>query len=333
MRNCPVCQLPNRKELWTMEYQIPDGWPVPNFITWFECTDCGMIFGDGDISQAMLDKYYSEFYGYGVDLVDGNIGRLQTIADDLAKDTQKDARIVDFGSGDGWFIKRLKELGFTDTHNIHVNNELPKDADVILASHVLEHIYELPEAMEKIMASLKPDGLLIVDGPDTMGILQEWRMPMMDYNTKHINHFTIQHYLDLGRQYGLTATRIDRYKLAGAWSYKIYFRNGYDLGEACQDKVQANIARIVMDLQNWKHRPVNIWGMGDITWHVLSMVDLDVVDYIDNDPAYRGRTYNGKPVMEKPDNDHPILILAQGQRELLIDNILKLHLKNRIVEI
>jgi hypothetical protein len=203
----------------------------------------------------------------------------------------------------------------------------------MLASHVLEHIYDLPDAMGKIVASLKPDGLLMVDGPDTMGILQEWRMPMMDYNTKHINHFTLLNYLDLGRQYGLTATRVDRYKLAGAWSYKVYFRKGYDLGEACRDKVQGNVARIVEELQKWKGTPVNIWGMGDITWHVLSMVDLDVADYIDNDPAYRGRTYNGKLVVEQPDNDYPILILAQGQRELLVNNILSMRLENRLVEI
>jgi predicted SAM-dependent methyltransferase len=333
MRNCPVCQFPNRKELWTMEYQIPDGWPVPNFITWFECTDCGMIFGDGDISQAMLDDYYANYYGYGVDSIVGNVERLILFAEEIAKTQPKDARIVDFGGGDGWFTNRLKELGFTDTHNIHVNMKIPDGVDILLASHVIEHIYDLPEAMSIIDAAIKPGGLLVIDGPDTMGILQEWRMPMMDYNTKHVNHFTLQNYFDLGRQYGYTATKVERYQLNGAWSYRIHFVKGYDLGESCRDKVQVNIARIVRDLQNWKHRPVNIWGMGDITWHVLSMVDLDVVDYIDNDPAYRGRTYNGKPVMEKPDNDHPILILAQGQRELLIDNILRLHLKNRIVEI
>jgi len=80
-------------------------------------------------------------------------------------------------------------------------------------------------------------------------------------------------------------------------------------------------------------KPVNIWGMGDITWHLLSQVDLDVLNYIDNDPAYRGATYNGKPVLDRPDNDAPIVILAQGQRGRLIENIRKAGIGNPIIEI
>jgi hypothetical protein len=73
--------------------------------------------------------------------------------------------------------------------------------------------------------------------------------------------------------------------------------------------------------------------MGDITWHILSQMDLDVLDYIDNDPAYRGQTYNGKPVQERPTNDSPIVILAQGQRGRLIENIRAAGIQNRIIEI
>jgi SAM-dependent methyltransferase len=333
MRNCPVCQLPNRKELWTMEYKIPDGWPVPTFITWCECTDCGMIFGDGDISQAMLDEYYKNYYGYGVDSITGNIERLQALAEEVAKNNDKSKRIVDFGGGDGWFIQRLKELGFADTHNLHVNMAIPDGVDVLLASHVIEHIYDLPDAMNRINTAIKPGGLLIVDGPDTTGILLDWKMPMMDFNTKHINHFTLLNYLDLGRQYGFTAFRVEHYTHNGAWSYRIYFKKGFNVGESCREKVQGNVERIIESLKKFDGEPVNIWGMGDISWHVLSYVDINIVNYIDNDPAYRGRTYSGKPVLERPDNDYPILILAQGQRDLLIKNILDLHLPNRIVEI
>lgn len=333
MRNCPVCQLPNKKELWTMEYKIPDGWPVPSLITWNECTDCGMIYGDGDISQEMLDEYYHDYYGYGVDLVTGNIERLLDFANEIAKGNHKKSRVVDFGGGDGWFIKRLKELGFTDTFNIHVNDPLPDGVDILFASHVIEHIYDLPDAMERITACIKPGGILVIDGPDTMGIYKDWRMPMQDWNTKHINHFTLTNYLDLGRQYGFTAESVEHYRLGGAWSWRVLFRKGFDLGAACRDMITSNMERYVKNLKDFEGKRVNIWGLGDITWHILSRVNLDVQNYIDNDPAYRGKTYNGKPVLEKPDNNWPILILAQGQRELLIKNILEMRLENRVIEI
>ncbi len=79
--------------------------------------------------------------------------------------------------------------------------------------------------------------------------------------------------------------------------------------------------------------PVNVWGLGDITWHLLSRVNLDVLDYIDNDPAMRGQTYKGKPILERPTNDKPIVILAQGQRGRLIENIRKAGITNDILEI
>jgi len=70
-------------------------------------------------------------------------------------------------------------------------------------------------------------------------------------------------------------------------------------------------------------------------WHILSLVDEDfqVLNYIDNDPAYRGQIYNGKPVLERPDNDAPIVIMAQGQRQRLIANIRAMGVENEIIEI
>ena len=78
---------------------------------------------------------------------------------------------------------------------------------------------------------------------------------------------------------------------------------------------------------------MNVWGLGDTTWHILSQHPLDVLDYIDNDPAYRGQTYGGKPVLERPTNDAPIVILAQGQRAALIRNIRAAGIENEIVEV
>jgi predicted dehydrogenase len=65
----------------------------------------------------------------------------------------------------------------------------------------------------------------------------------------------------------------------------------------------------------------------------LASHDIDVVNYIDNDPAMRGQTYKGKPIVERPDNDAPIVIMAQGQRSLLVENIRKMGISNEIVQI
>jgi hypothetical protein len=214
---------------------------------------------------------------------------------------------------------------------VGVGDPLPTNCNVIYASHVLEHIYNLPETMALICAALAADGLLIVDVPDATGLLLKWRMPILDFNTKHLNHFTLRHLLELGAHYGFEAVHVKPYELEGAPAYQVNFRK-MNVAQASASHIKGNISDRWWKLSKIKE-PVNIWGMGDITWHMLSQIDLDVLDYIDNDPAFRNQTYNGKPVLERPTNNAPIVIMSQGQRKRLIENIRKAGITNDIIEI
>jgi len=104
------------------------------------------------------------------------------------------------------------------------------------------------------------------------------------------------------------------------------------VAQASAKHIMDNISARVDRLKTLAGLPLNVWGMGDITWHLLAQVELNILDYIDNDPAYRGQTYNGKPVQERPTNAAPILIMAQGQRQRLIENIRKAGIQNPIIE-
>ena len=343
-RSCPVCQTAARTEIWNMDYKIPDGWPLPTKITWYTCDSCGMLYGDGDFNQTMLNDYYQNYYGYGVDHPE-NTKRLMGDAGIIEQvvDCNRDAVIVDFGGGgddgESVVVNQLKRRGFKNSCNVGIGDSLPINCDIIFASHVVEHIYDLPETMTLISNSLKPDGTLIIDGPDSTGILLKWPMPMLDYNTKHINHFTLRNYLDLGYRYGFEAVRVRDYELGdtavwGAPAFQIFFKR-MNTASGSKVHIATEIGKMLGSLEIYQSEqsPVNIWGMGDIMWHILASVELNIVNYIDNDPAYRGKTYQGKIVMERPDNDAPILILAQGQRQRLIDNIHKMGIENKIIEI
>jgi len=331
MRDCPICQTPEREEIWRMSYKIPDGWPLMSEIVWYACEGCGLVYGDGDFDQAMLDDYYLHYYGYGLGYED-NIARLTNDANTIAGIARTDDVIVDFGGGkDSVVITELKRLGFNRTISVDVGDPMPK-ADIIFASHVLEHIYTLPATMELLVDALKPEGTLIVDGPDATGLLLKWNMPILDFNTKHIQHFTLRDYLNLGWRYGLEMVDHFAYDLG-------FIRAGYQIRFKKMDIGVASMGVIKNRTYSMKARlllidkPVNVWGMNDLAWHMLAAVDLDVLDYIDNDPAYRGKTYNGKPVLERPTNDAPILIMVQGQRQRLIENIRKAGITNEIIEL
>lgn len=318
-----------------MTYQIPDGWPLPPKIDWWRCANCGMLYGDGDFDQAMLNEFYTKYYGYGVSNPD-NVERLKRDAVDIADERWgKPAVVVDFGGAgdDGVSV-------FVDEYNKHQlplavcvgpTDPIPDSCAVIYASHVLEHIYDLPETMQRLTDALAPDGILIVDVPDSTGLLNRWKMPILDFNTKHINHFTLRNLLDLGHRYGLEAVQVKPYELEYAPCVQVHFRR-LDVARASMNHIGEHQIRMLAKLRSITG-PVNVWGMGDIVWHLLSIVELDVLDYIDNDPAYRGATFNGKPVLERPTNGAPIVIMAQGQRKRLIANIRKMGIENEIIEI
>lgn len=336
MRPCPVCYAVSRSEIFDTTYQVPDGWTVPSRIVWFACDNCGMLYGDGNFTQADLDAYYRDHYGYGVNNPD-NVKRLQIDATVIANavNHKKSAIIADFGGagddGRSVLVEALHWLGYTNAVCVNVGEPLPAECDVIYASHVLEHIYDLPQTMDILLESLVRDGLLYVDVPDSTGLLLQWGMPMLDFNTKHVNHFTIRNLLDLGWRYGLEAVNVKPYLLENAPCVQVCFKR-MSTARGSAEHVRVNVAKKI-DLLQEIREPVNIWGLGDITWHVLSLADVDVLEFIDNDPAFRGQTFCGKPIKERPSNDAPIVILSQGQRRRLIENIRKAGVQNSIVEL
>lgn len=334
MRNCPVCYTKERLQMFTLPYLVPDGWTLPSAITWYTCDKCDMVYGDGEFNQSMLDEYYRSQYGYGINSPD-NRKRLEADACWIIDKLSLDDRIIDFGgvgdNGESVIVSMLKDYGFSDAHCTGAGDELPSNCDLIYASHVLEHIYDLPKTMSNITSALADDGLLIIDVPDATGLLQHWKKPILDYNTKHINHFTLRNLLDSGKQFGFESVLVKPYELEYAPAFQVHFKQ-MDTALLSAKHVVSNILARVNKLKEIDY-PVNVWGLSDIAWVLLSYVNLNVLNYIDNDPAYRSATYKGIPVVERPDNDAPIVIMAQGQRERLIENIRKTGIKNRIIEV
>lgn len=330
MRPCPVCDEYKRRPVWSMGYRVPDGWPLPERIDWYTCCACGMLYGDGDFDQDSLTDYYMRFYGYGVDIPE-NVERLKRAAGWIAEHFDPLDTIIDFGGGDGIIEGELSRMGFARTCTAQVGDMLPEGARLIFASHVLEHIYALAGVMAEIVSALAGDGTLIIDGPDATGLLQRWGLPILDFQTKHINHFRLIDYLRLGREWGLELVHHSAYELHGAPCYQMHFAR-YDVARLSARHVKDSVAARLKKLRQIDF-PVNVWGLGDVSWHLLSMVDLHVLNYIDNDPAYRGATYQGHPVLERPNNAAPIVIMAQGQRTALIRNIRAMGVENEIIEI
>ena len=334
MRPCPVCESYMRTEAFRSQFHVPDGWPLPDEIEWYDCLECGMIYGDGRFDQAMLDHYYQQYYGYGINGPD-NITRLHADAAMIAARVDKSVRIMDFGGagddGRSILVDDLVRGGYLNAFAKGPSEPLGEGYDLIYASHVLEHIYDLPDTMNRLGQALKPGGLFIVDIPEAMGILLKWQKAILDYNTKHINHFTIRTMLELAHRWGFELVDHHGYTLDGAPCFQFIFQH-LDIAENARQHIEKRADETLKKLARYTE-PVNVWGLNDRLWSIIDRAHLNVLNFIDNDPAYRGKTYMGKTVLEQPDNDAPILIICQGQGGRLIQRIIKMGLKNMVVEI
>jgi hypothetical protein len=339
MRPCPLCESKGREKRWRQSFLVPDGWTQPAYLDWFVCRSCGFIYGDNpDITQADYTTYYKERYGFGVE--DEAARQRQQLAAQWASHaiTDKNAVIVDFG-GAGIITQYLRDYGFCNCADVGAGDPLPDDVTVMFAEHVLEHIYDLPKAMHAISKAVKVSGMLIVDGPESAGIAETHASPLLDFHQKHINHFSLFDYMSLMHKYGFEFMGASNYIERGNPCIHIVFgrvEQGRIL-DASIKHIQPNVDAIVEKLKALGDRPVIVWGCGDIALHVLSLHMPNVIFFIDKDPAFKGAVIGEKNVLTeyaiKPDEHYPIVVIAQNQRDAILENIRKDGLTNEVIVI
>lgn len=336
--NCPSCDSTRRLDDWVMEFKVPDGWPNPTRNTICLCLDCGMIYYDNDMTQADYDQYYRLYYGYdGNEHSEMNTRRLDELAYLAAQHVERDALIVDFGGGGGYLTKRLNEMGLHRAVTIEVGQELPKNIDLLISAQTFEHLYDLRPWMDKLVASLSYKGQFLIEIPDVyMMPYIDPPMPILDYHQKHVNHAIPPVLDDLFRRYGFW--RI--YMHSGStpcyfgWHYRVIYKRHvpeviYRMSKmVVHDRTEAKLVKLQKITQ-----PVIVWGCGDLCLHMLTKVNLDVVYYVDNDPAFRGATIGGVQVQDAVTSGEPIVVIAQNQASGILNRIKQLNLTNEVIVI
>ena len=63
--------------------------------------------------------------------------------------------------------------------------------DLVVLSHVLEHVADLGGAASALSRLVAPDGMVYVEVPDAAHYCDHLVAPFHDFNTEHINHFSL----------------------------------------------------------------------------------------------------------------------------------------------
>lgn len=365
-RSCPVCGGTRGTGVHRQRFVLPDDHPLTNGYEVRCCSDCGFVFADTTVSQADYDVFYARFSKYedgttstGGGTAPWDADRLRDTAAWIAKHfDDRDGSIVDVGCANGGLLMALKELGFhrllgVDPSPQCVENtkRLGIDAavgslfdlsdvrsrgpfDLVILSHVLEHVQDVRGGVAAVASLLRDGGLLYVEVPDAARYAEFVHAPFQDFNTEHINHFSPAALRNLFRA-GWLSRAAGRKNLLAApgMPYPAAYilvektsRNHQapvEMDDELPTRIEAyvSLSRSLLTRMDESlrrllaiHDRVIVWGTGQLALKLLAETCLGnapIAAFVDGNPINHGKVLRGLPIIgpkQIDDATSPILI-------------------------
>ena len=336
MRNCSCCNKCISGSMYEIHLSMLDDIPLGNKLSIFFCSDCNFYFSDSSNNQIDYDNYYKLFNNYkNYALYSDKDQRCHLYLREELKDKNVNT-ILDYGSGNG----KLKELL---SNNFHVNeydigmNEDTNEYDCLILSHVLEHIYDINNFLQKIDKNIKPGGLLYIEVPnaefyDKLNDIT----PLQEINIEHINFFS---------KYSLNKLLINHgyYAVSLKDDYFKIKENNYYVIRGMFIKCQINKAlpsyvncgNEIINTFNYSklndYEEIYIYGCGQFLFKILKNIQqfTKVINIIDDNLCYFNKTINGVSIINfekyrKKTKKGDIILLTT----FIYDEIIKTKIKS-----
>jgi 2-polyprenyl-3-methyl-5-hydroxy-6-metoxy-1,4-benzoquinol methylase len=312
------------------------------------CVECGCVYADTAGTRADYERYYAHFSHYQDPAVATGGGeqpfdrqRLAETAAWLAAQVAPGARILDVGAGNGGLLHALRELGFTrlagmdpapacvermrsrgfEAYQGWLGDAAPASVgyDLIVLSHVLEHLLEPRAALSALQGWLAAHGKVYVETPDAARYADFPSVPFYYFDSEHINHF------DVASLSNLAAVSGFRTEAAGQKTLALMAAQGYPAAYALLTPVGAPMAiqpngatsaavcaYVAQSAQTAQlpeklalalaaGRPIALWGAGSQAQRLLQDAAFEgahLVAVVDADRNKQGRMFAGCIIAE-----------------------------------
>lgn len=365
-RVCPLCGNDSVEVLFFQNLVLPENLPLGTKQVIVCCDQCGFVYADIDSSQDRYDLFYAQFSKYADPHtymgggVAADIKRLQQTAIYLAHVLpDKSNRIIDIGCANGVLLGALQQLGYTQLYGVdpsdaciqNVIKQYGIDAyvgsltrfppnldqfDLVILSHVLEHVKDVQPALHQIRALLADLGYLYIEVPDASRYVDFMFSPFQEFNLEHINHFSslsLTHLLSIcgfriiesGQKliesapgisnpaifviavkesdFLLNTTRLKDESLPQ------HIHSYIEASKQMLAKIDSNLQRILI-----AYPRIIVWGTGQLVMKLLSetvLANADITAFVDSNPALQGQSLNGIPILSPSqivDQLSPILV-------------------------
>jgi SAM-dependent methyltransferase len=388
-RPCPVCLHSEVEPLRFQRFLLPENHPLANGYEVVCCDRCGFVYADTSVTQEDYDRFYAAFSKYEDKKIATGGGESPSDADRLdetaaciaSRLNSRDARILDIGCANGGLLARLKNMGFNNlcgfdlpqgcienTRKLGIEarfgsvTEHPADAgtfDLIILSHVMEHLREVRAAVRGVEKLLKDGGQIYIEVPDASEYASHVVAPFQDFNTEHINHFSVHGMRNLMGQLGFVGGGVGQKvnesspgmpypSHFGFWSkdgrpsiFEIrkdeilvkrieeYIRRSQEM----MDRMDARLRRVLA-----RSPEVIVWGTGQLAMKLLvetSLSTAKIAAFVDGNPINVGKKLKGieiKAPQQITGMPQPIVITTTLHQRAIAARIRdELRLANEIV--
>jgi hypothetical protein len=190
--------------------------------------------------------------------------------------------------------------------------------DVLIYSHVLEHVYDPSAVLHEAHDRLVEKGIIYLEVPDAARYGEFQKVPFADLYFEHINHFDEYHLTALAEANGFKGVETGKRKLDTATGsvvpciYGLFRKTGASPRNPVQDQALARQCSVYID-QSEKapllvrlealasaKTPVYVWGMSQFGQLLLGHTALGrsaIKALIDSDKNKQGKKLLGKTVL------------------------------------
>ena len=348
LRICPICNCSERRHLFSQRFSEIEGITFLKEYEVVQCERCGFLFADQVPNQTQFDEYYahsSKYEGnYSGHLPSESLLRQFSASLRFLESTLdgcglhfKTLHVVDIGCATGNFLRFMKEQGYTHLTGVDpsaacvevlkVNGIQARQAslfqldfeehyDVVMLLSVLEHIRDLPRAVEAVRSLLAPNGVFFLEVPDAAHFYLEDGLAYQQFSSEHINYFTLESLRSLLASYGFDLLGHRVYQdlntgcntgLEAVFQLRVRTppRVPISFDETAQESMRQYLSqcaacenRLNQALQPLvdSQEPIFVWGCGTHTLRQLAVGNLGKCNIrliIDSNPHLAGHTCRG----------------------------------------
>ncbi len=387
-RDCPICNYSENELIYNLSYNLPDSYNISNRVDIVYCVNCGFVFKDTSNDLVKLEIFSTNNNRYESFEQDFTKQYLFEEANLIKHIFDDSVSIIDIGCSTGCLLYYLKQKGFNNIIGLDpsktscykaeqkglnvVNGSIYDDYpgfnnrfNLIILSHVLEHLLDVDTAITNIKKWLSQDGYIYICLPDESLCDKFYGSISSLLCLEHLNHFGETSLDNLMLNHGFekvsysfrpyrtsveTIENEENIMASFDAIYKLKTDMNHNKKIIKKDTNTKESVQAALDIYNLRkiasEKKINelylsgkhfyLWGVSHMAMNLLTdkLSNLNIEAFVDIDSSKQGMFINNIPVLS-PDSvknfSGDILVLNNTSRDSILKTIESIGLKNNII--